>query len=699
MMSTISAHSAWLVVALCLLPYVLCVMPDAQFFSGLNLDLPQLAKVKTYYNANNIPAAKDALVTYYKTRTTPKWYFDPLHPNKSAVTPDKKGADSLVMGNVENVNIPYKFPNGSDYDWFFNPTYKSDKYPYDPEWQWQFNRMDPWPVLGAAWWGLSNDSYAETWVKQMTSWVVGCPRPAQVNQSDWSAWRTIEAGIRMGGSWPDAWNRFLSSDAFSPDAVILMLKGFMDHGDYLQTFHTSGNWLTMEMNGLFTVGALFPEFSHAPSWRKFAATQLFEETRADFLPDGMWYELTTGYDQVSIGNTLALWQVASVTNCTGDVPEGYVGILQNAYRYNVKLMCPNGQLPYVNDAWPVNVAGQCQQGLPYFPDDELLQWCASNRQKGAPPPFESIWLNSSNYIALRTGWGLEDTYMLFDVAPLGARHFHQDKLNVIVDVFGRRLLYDSGGGPYEQSRYRDFAVDTPSHNTVLVDHQPQRRAGPTDADPMGSGNPKTPRPTFQTSSEFDYASGVYMDPYGTQAIATHKREVLFIKENIVSFVIVDTLTPNDSKPHVYQALWNLLTTEYAKTNLSVVTNDTGLPNMAVYPMVPGTGVQTYVAFENASSLYGWDVDRNPPFYIHALEIVHERSGAGEMQLVTFLLPLQKNQKAGVKSIVASNENQDYTIDFEDGSSIHVMLVPGGGIKAVVSKAGQVEVVMAAGVDI
>ena len=54
----------------------------------------------------------------------------------------------------------------------------------------------------------------------------------------------------------------------------------------------------MEMNGLFTVGALFPEFLNATTWRKFAAETLHEGAQEDFLPDGMWDELTTGYMQV-----------------------------------------------------------------------------------------------------------------------------------------------------------------------------------------------------------------------------------------------------------------------------------------------------------------------------------------------------------------------------------------------------------------
>jgi Heparinase II/III N-terminus len=58
----------------------------------------------------------------------------------------------------------------------------------------------------------------------------------------------------------------------------------------------------MEMNGLFTVGALFPEFANGTSWRRFAAETLHEGAQQDFLPDGMWNELTTGYMQVTENN-------------------------------------------------------------------------------------------------------------------------------------------------------------------------------------------------------------------------------------------------------------------------------------------------------------------------------------------------------------------------------------------------------------
>ncbi len=70
-----------------------------------------------------------------------------------------------------------------------------------------------------------------------------------------------------------------------------------------------------------------------------------------------------------------------------------------------------------------------------------------------------------------------------------------------------------------------YAIDTPSHNTITIDGQPQRRypffylyssqftlshRQNTAADPIGYGNPKTPKPAFETNNQFDYATGIYI---------------------------------------------------------------------------------------------------------------------------------------------------------------------------------------------
>ena len=44
------------------------------------------------------------------------------------------------------------------------------------------------------------------------------------------------------------------------DALLAFLGAYLDHARHLMAFHTTGNWLAMEGNGLFHTGVLFPEF-------------------------------------------------------------------------------------------------------------------------------------------------------------------------------------------------------------------------------------------------------------------------------------------------------------------------------------------------------------------------------------------------------------------------------------------------------
>jgi len=67
----------------------------------------------------------------------------------------------------------------------------------------------------------------------------------------------LRPAIRTGTVWPEVFPRFLDARAFDDSALVLMLKSFVDHAEYLTKFHTGGNWLTMEANGLYHIGAMF----------------------------------------------------------------------------------------------------------------------------------------------------------------------------------------------------------------------------------------------------------------------------------------------------------------------------------------------------------------------------------------------------------------------------------------------------------
>ncbi|MBI2300004.1 MAG: heparinase II/III family protein, partial [Armatimonadetes bacterium] len=50
-------------------------MTDAQFFAGLDLDRPDLAKVKAAVDAGDLGAAKEAFLARFRERTSPQWWF------------------------------------------------------------------------------------------------------------------------------------------------------------------------------------------------------------------------------------------------------------------------------------------------------------------------------------------------------------------------------------------------------------------------------------------------------------------------------------------------------------------------------------------------------------------------------------------------------------------------------------------------
>ena len=108
----------------------------------------------------------------------------------------------------------------------------------------------------------------------------------------------------------------------------------------------------MEMSGLYSVGALFPEFKDAADWRSFAAGKLAEEARTQFLPDGAQDELSTEYQNVALGNILKIAQVARWTGRLAELPAGYTAPLEKGYEYQLDIMAPDHFNPKWNNGLP-----------------------------------------------------------------------------------------------------------------------------------------------------------------------------------------------------------------------------------------------------------------------------------------------------------------------------------------------------------
>jgi autotransporter-associated beta strand protein len=654
-------------------------LSDSNLFASMNLNYPGLEQVKTNVTAGDYPAAKTNLAYYLRWRTNVNWHFDPHAITNIAY--NATDAYRASTGYVSPIGISFVFTNG-DIDWFYNTTKDpTNTYADNNEWQWQLNRMEFWPNMGNAYWATTNEYFAQKWVAQFRDWTTSCPVPTTSQNGSGSAWRTIESGIRMGGNWPNTYHRFLLSPSFLDQDVVDYMKSCVEHARYLRKFPTSANWLTMEMSGLYTVGALYPEMTEATDWRTFASDKLYGEQTNQFYPDGVQKELSPGYHGVALGNILAIYNMAKLQNRTAELPANYLANLEKGYEHYVWLMTPDRKLPQFNDSISApDAKSSLTTGYSLFTNRQDFLWVISNGASGAPPSVVSCTYPYAGYSVMRSGWSTADNYLCLDGGPLGAAHIHQDKLNVVVWAYGRKILYDSGGGAYETSIWRSYGTTTFSHNTVIVDGAGQAggdgSAAYSDPDYVSQSAVAN---RWENNAAHSFAYGLYDRGYSSfnTRPANHHRRVLFIKPDI--YLVADTLVTNNAASHTYEARWHLLPTNTVMDAVTkaVTSSEAAQPNLAVVPcLLSNLTVTTTVGYSNAyyTNLLGWNVKGGTPNYAPASTVVHKQTGTGTRHFLTLLLPLKQGDTNPV-TLVTSTGPTSARVDLADGRRFLVAADP------------------------
>ena len=549
-------------------------LSDAQFFALLDFTRPELAAVQAAAAQSNWPAARHALAGHLRTRATPRWGLDP-----AAIGQDpgyrNANAERALTHRFTSIGIPWQF--GTNIDWAFNPTTQPDsRWPRNHEWTWQLSRHVVWLDLGRAFYATGDEKYAREFVDEMTSWVHDCPVPVDKPANiPFSRWRTIEAGIRTGTVWPEVFPRFLAAKALDDAALVLLLKSLVEHAQYLTQFHTRGNWLTMEANGLYHVGALFPEFKDARLWRDTALERLYRELDVQVYPDGAQIELAPGYHGVTIRNFLG--PVSLVPRTGFAVPPDYLAKMEKMFDYFLYSMQPDRRTAPLNDSSADAVQGYLEEAAKLYPQRADFRWVASGGKAGHPPEATSHEFPYAGQFILRSGWDRQALWLCLDGGPFGFGHQHEDKLSVILTAFDAPLLVEGGTYTYDASDWRRYVLSSRAHNLVLVDGLEQNRR----QEPKETWVVKKPLPhLWETHPTFDHAAAVYDEGWGPKAErrVRQTRHVFFLKPDL--FIIADELEPLDSLPHTYEALFHLNAPTATVDGLRVLTQNTG-PNLAV----------------------------------------------------------------------------------------------------------------------
>ncbi len=644
-------------------------LSDAELLASLEPNFPGLGKVIATRDAGQTSSALSALAGFVRARQEPGDSGPRARRNRQSGT---TAADRVLKHQLAVGGITHAF--GPDIDWGFNPTTApGSKYEADHEWTWQLNRHGDWSTLARAYRTTGDERFAKEFDAQFADWVSECPVPVDAaDQRPYSKWRTIEAGIRMFSSWPSAFIIFRTSPSARDETLLSMVKSMIEHGRYLRRHPTTGNWLTMEMDGLYHVGALLPFVKEAKDWRDFASSRLLKELDTQVYPDGAQIELTPGYHNVALRSFLGPVETAAAYGYS--LPEGYRAKLEKMFAYNLWIMRPDRDAPRWNDSWGVDVMGTLSQGLSLFPGRKDFQWVVTDGKEGTPPDHTSHLFPYAGQVVMRSGWDREALFLGFEAGPFGYGHQHEDKLGIVIFAYGKDLLVEGGSYAYDASKWRRYVLTSAAHNVVLVDGQGQARGG------QPRQNYVSDKPldlAFRSNERYDYARGVYDEGFGKrdQHPIRQTREVLFLKPERL-FVVRDVLESLDGKPHSYEALWHLdanavdadadkgiVETHDAGANLRIVSScDKGLKAR----MVKG---------QETPTVQGWIPLGHGIRGVRPIPtVVYECQSAESVTLLTVFQPLRDGKEDRVARV--SSVAGEISIVYASGRTSETALPPG-----------------------
>lgn len=589
-----------------------------------------------------------------------------MYPDESAA----EAAERILRLELISCGTPHQFKGRVD--WFANPTFNQYK-----EWTWQLSRHPEWGILAERYRETGDERFAQAFVSFFESWVRQAVVPEDAPGGATLCWRTIEAGIRMGGVWQWALHTFYRSPHLNEDVLVDWYKSVWEHGWRLRHRHRTGNWLIMEMNGLAQVGILYPQFRDAPAWKAYAFDRLVQELDAQVYPDGFQIELSTGYHQVDVRNYQWLMEVCRAYD--EPVPDAFHAGLERMHAVNVRLMMPDGRLPDLNDGGWQQVAPLMEGAVAAYPGRADFRWAYTEGREGHPPAQASLAFPYAGYYVMRTGWEPDAIWALVDGGPFGYGHQHEDKLNVLLHAYGRLLLTEGGNYAYDDSEMRRYVLSTRSHNTIRVDGQDQNRRLHFRREDVDVTAPAGAE--WRTAGNYDVVEAVYDEGHGPDAdpTITHRRRAILVKawgEGLGPFLlVVDRLLPGDEGAHTYQVLWHLGAEAAGQEGLAATTRDAGQANLAIVPAArPGLEL-AIVSGQETPEWQGWKTTgyHQQGQYAPAPVAVYGWRTAGPVRLVTLLYPMRAGEVCPVAAATAGPGVADTAVRLVLADGRHVDL--------------------------
>ena len=510
----------------------MAVNNESEFFGMIDLTKPEMVDVKEAVENRDWKKAKEAWGKHLAKILAERWKWSYKDREKIIEFLKKNDPEFKDVTNKADKVLRREFHRGIKLD----KDIKWESKKYEHEWGNILNRHHYWKTLGMAWWQTRDSKYPEDWAYMVRDWIKDNP----VKKVSRGPWRSLETGMRIS-VWLDSMSFFMDAPEFDDSLRYEMTKSLIEHARYLYNNNErfrKGNWQTTQCSGLANLGIVLSEFKESEKWRKRAFDMMSKHMKDDVYPDGGHSELVPGYHSGVMGRFQGLMILAEKN---GYKIPGLKERHEKMFEFLMYVSKPDGKYIPLGDS-PSRPIGELmgKGALLYnrpdmrylgidkpnsgwiwsFPTEKILSY---EKLDSKEPDVRSYMLPYSKYGVMRTGWKKDDRCLLFDCAPWGSGHSHQDQLQVVL-YSGRDLLLDPGKVSYDNRSAMNYFRSDKAHNVLLINGK-----GPS------KGNQSNPVVlTWSVKDSVEFAAGKVSHNGFTQ-----QRSVVFVKPDY--WVIVDNM--------------------------------------------------------------------------------------------------------------------------------------------------------------
>ena len=515
---------------------------NTEVFKLLNLNYPGLDDVRSAYERGHYRIAADALVEYFRARTS---VVNPeINLNLTTMTAEEKSIADQALEHRFCVKRGYWYESMSsniatywDFDgsngkinWEFKDVEAGMEY-YQKHWHAWFK------FLGLAQLVTGDDKYFDSWKEVYSDWLKNYPCPDNpekyTDSYGYKSWHQLSVATRIS-SQLDIFQYFITSDHFTGDWMATFLVEFHKAVEYSRAnpyFDGTSNIRFAQQTAEAKAAMLFPEFKTAGDWLGRAASQISDQFSVQFYSDGVLAEMAPNYQLGVMDNFRQVYQIAKDNGRLGEFDPEYTDKMRKACLFMANYIWPDYTWECFNDTFQQTKGVLLRNIKAYaalFPEENLLTYLASERKQGTVPTESLITFTVGGYYMLRTGWDGNETMMILknNYNLENEWHCHMDNGTFAIFRKGRDFMPDPGvytyGGTTELDALRDELKATANHNTLTKNLQ-------TIADNYSKGKCLLSR----TSASED----LVVTQNASYSDLTHRRAVYMLDKKY--FVIVD----------------------------------------------------------------------------------------------------------------------------------------------------------------